>query len=82
MDGRTISAADSSDLVDWLDKNWHKYSRKLIGGQDLARARRRVERGWSDEVVGTRQVKDYYGETREVPVRGHVYRGPLKGGRR
>lgn len=81
-DGRTISAADSSDLVDWLDQNWSQYSRKLIGGQGLARARRRVERGWSDEVVGTRQVKDYYGETREVPVRGHVYRGPFKGGRR
>jgi len=80
-DGRTISAVDSSDLVDWLDKNWDQYSRKLIGGQGLARARRRVERGWSKEVIGTKQVKDYYGDTQEVPVRGDVYRGPSKGSR-
>jgi len=75
-DGRTISAETSEDLVDWLRANWDQY-RFMSGAAD--RARRRVERGWSAEVVGKRSVKDYYGDEREIDVQSNVFRGPGKG---
>lgn len=73
---RTIAAESSDDLVAWLRDHWRQ-AKAYTQWVDVSR--RRVERGWSAEVVGKKTVKDYYGDEREVDVQADVFRGPGKG---
>jgi hypothetical protein len=73
---RTIATESSEDLVDWLRDHWRQAKAYT---QWVDASRRRVERGWSAEVVGKKTVKGYYGDEREVDVQADVYRGPGKG---
>lgn len=73
---RTIAAESSNDLVAWLRDHWRQAKAYT---QWVDASRRRVERGWSAEVVGKKTVKDYYGDQQEVDVQADVFRGPGKG---
>lgn len=73
---RTVATESSDDLVAWLRDHWRQ-AKAYTEWVDASR--RRVERGWSAEVVGKKSVKGYFGDEREIDVQADVYRGPGKG---